>query len=388
MHPPPTSIFVCNRQQARSSAQTSEDGVFVRLPPTSQSDLAGTYLPLEHNDLEKEKETRGAMRSKFFLLCFLALACSFVSAADCSENDKTCVANDKMKVGDLLAKETKEVSSFLGGIYEHSEWVSQALVKEKDLKSITTVSGLASAIRTIVDQASESQKIKLLQAHPDLAAKVEQLPELTADSQAEQASAGLQSMTKEEREKFSSLNARYKKQFGIPFVLAVRHSTKYTVLSALEGRVDNSKEKEIVIALEQVHKIAWMRLMAKVESDEPAGFLTCHVLDTANGIPAAKMRISLTRLSPPESAGLVANFVTNDDGRLEGGPALKGSNFTVGTYEWIFYTGDYFASKGTFVSGTPFLDEVPLRFGIDNPDDHYHVPLLVSPWSYSTYRGS
>jgi hydroxyisourate hydrolase len=103
---------------------------------------------------------------------------------------------------------------------------------------------------------------------------------------------------------------------------------------------------------------------------------------------AAGMRISLTRLSPPESAGLLADFVTNSDGRLEGGPALKGAEFTVGTYEWIFYTGDYFASKGTFVPGTPFLDEVPLRFGIDNPDDHYHVPLLVSPWSYSTYRGS
>ena len=102
---------------------------------------------------------------------------------------------------------------------------------------------------------------------------------------------------------------------------------------------------------------------------------------------AANMRISLTRLSSP-GKGLVANFVTNDDGRLEGGPALKGANFTVGSYEWVFYTGDYFASKGTFVSGTPFLDEVPLRFGIDNPDDHYHVPLLVSPWSYSTYRGS
>ena len=118
------------------------------------------------------------------------------------------------------------------------------------------------------------------------------------------------------------------------------------------------------------------------------GFLTCHVLDTANGIPANGMKITLTRLSPESESGLIATFITNDDGRLEGGPALKGSNFTVGTYEWVFYTGDYFASKGTFVSGTPFLDQVPLRFGIDNPDDHYHVPLLVSPWSYSTYRGS
>ena len=100
------------------------------------------------------------------------------------------------------------------------------------------------------------------------------------------------------------------------------------------------------------------------------------------------MRIHLRRLSPLESAGLVGEFVTNDDGRLEGGPALKGSDFIVGTYEWTFFAGDYFASKGTFISGTPFLDEIPLRFGIDNPDDHYHVPLLASPWSFSTYRGS
>jgi hydroxyisourate hydrolase len=104
---------------------------------------------------------------------------------------------------------------------------------------------------------------------------------------------------------------------------------------------------------------------------------------------AEKMRIHLHRLSPPEMAGLVGEFVTNDDGRLEGGPALKGGKeFTVGQYEWTFFCGEYFASKGTFTSGQPFLDTIPLRFGIDNPDDHYHVPLLVSPWSFSTYRGS
>ena len=101
------------------------------------------------------------------------------------------------------------------------------------------------------------------------------------------------------------------------------------------------------------------------------------------------MRIKLQRLSPPEAAGLVGEFITNEDGRLEGGPALKGGKeFLVGTYEWTFFVADYFASKGTFTSGTPFLDTIPLRFGIDNPDDHYHVPLLVSPWSFSTYRGS
>lgn len=101
------------------------------------------------------------------------------------------------------------------------------------------------------------------------------------------------------------------------------------------------------------------------------------------------MRIHLHRLSPPESAGLIGEYITNDDGRLEGGPALKGGkDFQVGTYEWTFFVADYFASHGTPFPGTPFLDIVPLRFGIDNPDDHYHVPLLVSPWSFSTYRGS
>jgi 5-hydroxyisourate hydrolase-like protein (transthyretin family) len=91
----------------------------------------------------------------------------------------------------------------------------------------------------------------------------------------------------------------------------------------------------------------------------------------------------------------VGEFLTDDDGRLMGGPALRGGGtegekeFVVGTYEWTFYVAGYFASLGTTpFPGTPFLDAVPLRFGIDNPDDHYHVPLLVSPWSYSTYRGS
>jgi hydroxyisourate hydrolase len=104
------------------------------------------------------------------------------------------------------------------------------------------------------------------------------------------------------------------------------------------------------------------------------------------------MRIQLRRI--PDSSDDTASsetqaFVTNIDGRLEGGPALAGgSEFIVGVYEFTFYTGDYFASKGTFTSGMPFLDVIPIRFGIDNPDDHYHVPLLVSPWSFSTYRGS
>jgi 2-oxo-4-hydroxy-4-carboxy-5-ureidoimidazoline decarboxylase len=322
-----------------------------------------------------------------FLVIFFTVAVTVSSstAAASTADDASCETTIMLK--ELWAQGAEDAATFLSGIYEHSAWVSKELVDlPDDYSKIDTVSGLAGAMKAIVDAASSDQKMELLRAHPDLAQKVEKLQTLTAESQDEQSSAGLQTMTPEELEKFTKLNTEYKTKFGFPFILAVRHSTKYTVLSALQGRVSKTPETEFVTALEQVHKIAWMRILGKLESDDPAGFLTCHVLDTANGCPAANMKITLTRLSP--TMEVVGTFVTNEDGRLIGGPALKGENFTVGTYEWIFYAGDYFASQGTSTAGTPFIDEVPLRFGIDNPDDHYHVPLLVSPWSFSTYRGS
>eukprot|EP00536_Pseudo-nitzschia_multiseries_P018293 jgi/Psemu1/248642/estExt_Genewise1.C_23570003 len=305
-----------------------------------------------------------------------------------------------MTVSELLAKPPEAIVEILGGIYEHSPWVAEAFVA-KELGGgnsgsgsgsdgdISTVTQLASALKSHVDNAPDDEKLALLSAHPDLCQKVEALQKLTKDSQEEQSRSGLQSMVGAELDRFKKMNKTYKDRHGFPFILAVRNASKSTVLNALEGRLNHSSpQKEFHVALEQVHKIAWMRLLAKVESDEAKGFLTCHVLDTANGIPAQNMKIVLTRLTPEESAGVVGEFVTNNDGRLEGGPALKGGDFVVGTYQWDFYAGDYFAGRGNAMNGNPFLDVIPLRFGIDNPDDHYHVPLLVSPWGYSTYRGS
>jgi len=246
--------------------------------------------------------------------------------------------------------------------------------------------------------------------HPDLCLKLDpptqddsskdDKVDITLESRQEQGRAGLSTLTPDERIKFHSLNNQYKERFEFPFILAVRNASKYTVLSALEGRVSSSIEEEISCALSQVDKIAWMRLLTKVDYAEGAnghgGFLTCHVLDTANGSPASGMRIELYRYEDgSEQNGnrtqqriLLKSFVTNSDGRLDG-PALKGVEFDVGQYEWQFYVGDYFAKYSmSRLSGSPFLDIVPLRFGLDDPTEHYHVPLLVSPWSYSTYRGS
>jgi 5-hydroxyisourate hydrolase len=116
-----------------------------------------------------------------------------------------------------------------------------------------------------------------------------------------------------------------------------------------------------------------------------SGRLTTHVLDTARGRPAAGVAIELRRVG--EDAPL-AQVRTNADGRTDA-PLLAGPHLAPGVYELLFHVGPYFASTlGPAAPDPPFLDRVPVRVGIADPDAHYHVPLLASPWSYSTYRGS
>ena len=111
------------------------------------------------------------------------------------------------------------------------------------------------------------------------------------------------------------------------------------------------------------------------------GRLTTHVLDTASGKPAAGVRILLRGNSE-----ILADVRTNADGRTDA-PLLDGARFRAGRYELTFYLGDYFRAQGAQLSDPPFLDVIPLHFGIAE-DRHYHVPLLASPFGYSTYRGS
>jgi len=114
------------------------------------------------------------------------------------------------------------------------------------------------------------------------------------------------------------------------------------------------------------------------------GFLTTHILDTANGCPAKGVQIQLFSLPNKD---LIVDSVTNSDGRVDN-PLLKDDNFKQGRYELVFHTAQYFRDKGNQLPDPAFLDDVIIRFGISDENDHYHVPLLVSPWSFSTYRGS
>jgi 5-hydroxyisourate hydrolase len=117
------------------------------------------------------------------------------------------------------------------------------------------------------------------------------------------------------------------------------------------------------------------------------GHLSTHVLDTANGCPAAGMRVTLQRMEADGGVTMLRTLALDDDGRA-GGPLLDAATMAVGRYRLLFEVAPYFRARGTSLPEPPFIDTVQLDFGIADAAGHYHVPLLVSPWAYSTYRGS
>jgi 5-hydroxyisourate hydrolase len=128
------------------------------------------------------------------------------------------------------------------------------------------------------------------------------------------------------------------------------------------------------------------RAFAALREQDLAG-VTTHVLDVSRGQPADGVRVELYELAGGSDRELIADVVTNADGRTDK-PLMSADQAHAGQFELIFHAGDYFRRRREELADPPFLDIIPIRFGLADPQAHYHVPLLVSPWSYSTYRGS
>jgi 2-oxo-4-hydroxy-4-carboxy-5-ureidoimidazoline decarboxylase len=162
------------------------------------------------------------------------------------------------------------------------------------------------------------------------------------------------------------------------------------VLRDFERRLPNDITTETQTSINEISRIAALRLDLLVASEDRLkvqGRLSTHVLDTHSGRPAEGIAVELVELSNLGVARVVTRTVTNSDGRTDA-PLIGGRPVPIGRYELTFKVGKYFAQRGVPMSDPPFLDEIPLRFSVSDPEGHLHVPLLVTPWNYGTYRGS
>ncbi|MGE0255439.1 MAG: 2-oxo-4-hydroxy-4-carboxy-5-ureidoimidazoline decarboxylase [Alphaproteobacteria bacterium] len=275
----------------------------------------------------------------------------------------------------------------LGDIYEHAPWVAAAAARRRPFAG---VAGLHAALAAAVDAAPEAERLVLVRNHPDLAGRAARAGEVTAHSAAEQAGAGLDRLSDAEYAAFHRLNDAYRAKFGFPFIVCVGRHTKDSILRQFERRLANAPADELATALAEVARIAALRLDRLVEGPDRlrvAGRLSTHVLDTHAGRPAAGVAVELVEIAAAGPSRLLARAATNADGRTDA-PLITGRPVPIGTYELRFAIGDYFAAQGVAGGEPRFLDVVPLRFAVAEPEGHYHVPLLASPWSYTTYRGS
>jgi len=272
-------------------------------------------------------------------------------------------------------------------IFEYSPWIAE---QAASMRPFAGVKQLFDTMKAAVDRAPSELRLALIRAHPDLANKTQRAAGLTAESGAEQNSVGLDRLSDAEYQAFERVNNAYRAKFGFPYIVCVRRHTRDSILRDFERRLPNDAKTEIQKSIEEICRIAALRIDQLVTADDRLqvhGRLSTHVLDTHGGRPAAGIAVELVELSELGASRVVTRARTNEDGRTDQ-PLIGGRPVPIGRYELTFSVADYFAGRQVAMSDPPFLDLIPLRFSVSEPEGHLHVPLLVTPWSYATYRGS
>ena len=286
-----------------------------------------------------------------------------------------------MTLDEVNAASVAELVAALGAIFEHAPWVAEQAAAARPFAS---VAALHDAMVAAVTTAPIDAQIGFLRGHPELGGAAARGGQMAAHSIAEQRALGLDSLAADRAAEIQALNARYTERFGFPFILCVSRHTRASILAQFGRRLNNSRDAEIQTALAEIGLITRLRLVALVDGPgKPVtqGVVSTHVLDTAAGRPGSGIPVVLYEIDGSQSIKLTET-VTNDDGRTDA-PLLGGAPLRIGIYELHFSVGRYFGT-----APGAFLDVVPVRFGITEAEAHYHVPLLVSPYAYSTYRGS
>ena len=269
----------------------------------------------------------------------------------------------------------------LGNTFEFAPWVAQAAHARRPF---ATVAALHEAMWAIFRAAPREAQMAFLRGQTVLSHRAE-----TLDSEREHRHAGLETLDPRLAARYRAMNEQYLAKFGYPFYIAVLRHSLGANFAALKRRLANDGEAEFAAAVRELFFVTRLRVCAHIEGEgipRVDGRLTTHVLDTHAGRPAAGLAIALYELAG-ERYHRLTTAITNADGRTDQ-PLISGRPLPIGRYELRFSVGDHFRRRGVEGGDPPFLDVVPLRFSIAEPEGHYHVPLLCSPWSYSTYRGS
>src|SRR5882757_8618878 len=288
---------------------------------------------------------------------------------------------------DLNACSTVDFVAALANVFEYSPWIAE---QAASARPFTGVRQLFDTMKAAVDRAPSELRLALIKAHPDLADKTQRAAGLTVESNAEQNSVGLDRLSDAEYQAFERVNNAYRAKFGFPYIVCVRRHTRDSILRDFERRLPNDASTEVQTSIEEICRIAALRIDQLVTSDDRLavhGRLSTHVLDTHSGRPAAEVAVELVELSDLGASRVVTRATTNGDGRTDQ-PLIHGRPLPIGRYALTFRVAGYFAQRQVPLSDPPFLDHIPLRFSVADPETHLHVPLLVTPWSYATYRGS
>jgi 2-oxo-4-hydroxy-4-carboxy-5-ureidoimidazoline decarboxylase len=271
-----------------------------------------------------------------------------------------------MHLDGLNAGSAEAFAAALGEIFEHTPWIA---ARAAGARPFATVSALHEAMMAALAAAGPDETLALIRAHPELGGKVARAGEMAAASRREQGALGLDRLSDAEFARFEAM--------------------RDSILAQFARRLAHDRDAEIAAALAEIGHITRLRIAAAVEGPgqpKTDGRLSTHVLDTAAGRPAAGVKLVLSEIGA-SAQSVLKETLTNADGRTDE-PLIGGEPLRIGRYEIAFHIGDYFASRGLTTADPPFLDVVPVRFAIAEPEGHYHVPLLATPWSYSTYRGS
>ena len=234
-------------------------------------------------------------------------------------------------LSDLNACSKDDFVGALANIFEYSPWIAEQAASARPFAGVNQ---LFEAMKAAVDRAAPDLRLALIKAHPDLANKTQRAAGLTAESDFEQNSLGLDRLSDAEYEAFERVNNAYRAKFGFPYIVSVRRHTKDSVLRDFERRLPNDVKTETQKSIEEICRIAALRLDLLVASDDRLqvhGRLSTHVLDTHSGKPAAGIAVELVELSNLGVSRVVTRAVTNADGRTDQ-PLIGGRPVPIGRY--------------------------------------------------------